>query len=359
MTRTLLLTSSALALLWCAAPTSAQAQQKGGEEKSAPSGMPSGKATGGEQRVQREPSGAAEKSGEPAQQKAEPQSEKGTAQGEGKGPPRKGTAEKAPRDQGTKGATQSEPKDKTSKGASQSDRPSKSTPEKEGERPTKGTAQSPSKEQGKGSSAQTQPKDSGTKQAEPRDKTGGSAGPRVQLSDQQRTNVSQTILKDSRVNRATNVNFSVSVGTKVPRSVRLVALPATVISIVPEYRSYRYFVVEEQLCIVDPNTYEIVEVITISKQTAGRGGPATLVLTDEERMIILREVDMRGGSTLALGALTEGADVPRGAQVQTFSAAVVEKVPKVKGYKFFTAENRLAIVDPEGSKVKLVIEERR
>jgi hypothetical protein len=38
---------------------------------------------------------------------------------------------------------------------------------------------------------------------------------------------------------------------------------------------------------------------------------------------------------------------------------VVEKVPKVKGFKFFTAENRLAIVDSRGTKVQLVVEDRR
>jgi hypothetical protein len=38
---------------------------------------------------------------------------------------------------------------------------------------------------------------------------------------------------------------------------------------------------------------------------------------------------------------------------------IVQKVPKVKDYKFFTTENRVAIVDPQGSRVSLVIEQRR
>ena len=68
---------------------------------------------------------------------------------------------------------------------------------------------------------------------------------------------------------------------------------------------------------------------------------------------------MSGGSTLGLGALTEGAEVPRGVQVRAFPTTIVQKVPKVKDYKFFTTENRVAIVDPQGSKVTLVIEQRR
>jgi hypothetical protein len=116
-------------------------------------------------------------------------------------------------------------------------------------------------------------------------------------------------------------NVSINIGTRVPRSVRLEVLPATVFQIVPEYRSYRYFVVDDAICIVEP----IVEVIRVSDRTAARdtgGGSARLVLTEEERAIILREVDLRGEGTLGLGALVEGADVPRDVTLRTFPASV-------------------------------------
>ena len=61
---------------------------------------------------------------------------------------------------------------------------------------------------------------------------------------------------------------------------------------------------------------------------------------------------------MRLGSLTEGADVPRNAERRSFPAAVVEQVAKLKGYRF-TAENRVAVVDPQGSKVQLVIKARR
>jgi hypothetical protein len=139
-------------------------------------------------------------------------------------------------------------------------------------------------------------------------------------------------------------------------------LPASVISIVPEYRSYRYFVVHDQICIVEPNTYQIVELITVSENSAARTGhpdAGRLVLTDEERAILLREIDMAGDSTLGLGTLAEGADVPRDVNVRVFPATIVQKIPNLKDYKFFTAENRIAIVHPRGSKVETVIEGRR
>src|SRR5438105_1043519 len=111
----------------------------------------------------------------------------------------------------------------------------------------KATPQAVPSEQGtpKGES-QTQPK----KATEPKDNTAAApaSGQRVQLSEQQRTTVHQTLLKERSVNRVTKVNFSINVGTRVPRDVRLEVLPASIIAIVPAYRSYRYFVVNEDIC---------------------------------------------------------------------------------------------------------------
>jgi hypothetical protein len=354
MKRVALLTSVvALAAAMGSAPSIAQMQPKGGEGPANVQGAPGGQsqtqqpAQQKEQAPARQGAGKAEpgEKGTKGAQQSEPKAPKGSAEksAEPKDKGTKGTAEKAePRDKGTKGAEKTEPKDKGTKGAEKGEKGM--APDDKG---TKGTAQ-------KG----TEPKDK-AKTAEPKDKAG--TGGRVQVSEQQRTSLTQTFSRETRINRVTNVNFSINVGTRVPRTVRLVALPASVIAIVPAYRSYRYFAIDDRICIVDPATYEIVEVITISDQTAARSGPgpARLVLTDEERLVILSEVDMSDGSTLALGSLSEGAEVPRGVQVRAFPSTIVQKVPKVKDYKFFTAENRLAIVDPQGSKVQLVIEQRR
>ena len=120
--------------------------------------------------------------------------------------------------------------------------------------------------------------------------------------------------------------------------------------------------VDDQICIVEPSTYEIVELITLSENSAARADrpdAGRLVLTDEEGAILLQEIDMAGDSTLGLGTLAEGADVPRGVNVRVFPETIVQKIPKLKDYKFFTAEKRIAIVDPRGSKVETVIEGRR
>jgi hypothetical protein len=309
---------------------------------------------------------------------------------EPKGSMNKG-AQAEPRDKASKGSAQTESKDRAqteskdkaqSKDRAQTDTKDKAQSKDRAQTDTKDKAQSKdraqtdTKEPGK----QGQPGDTGkaAKGATPKtpDRAEGSApskngtasssqpagksGERTRLSEQQRTNVQHTIMQDRKVNRVTTVNFSINVGTRVPRSIRLAPLPVAVFSLVPEYRNYRYFVVHEDICIVDPATYEIVDVITVSSQTAGGPAHATrLVLSDDEREYLLGHVDMGGGSTLALGSFSEGSDVPRSVELRMFPEPVVERIGKLKGYKFFTAENRIAIVDPQGAKVSLVVESRR
>ena len=288
MKRLTLLTGVAAALAFGGTSAIAQMQQKGPEEKGGaqmqapPSGQPQGQ--------QQQPQ---------AQQKKQEPSQQGAQKTEPKEKATKGTGQSEPKEKATKGTAEksTEPKDKAKGTAEKATEPkTKGTAEKAAEpkdKPTKGTAekaQEPKDKSTKGTAEKApEPKDKATKGAAEK----GSAG-RVQLSEQQRTNVSQTLMKDQRVNRVTNVNISVNIGTRVPRSVTLVALPASVISLVPQYRPDRYFVVEERICIVDPATYEIVDIIEISGQTAGRGdhgGGARLVLTEEERTIILSEVE--------------------------------------------------------------------
>ena len=62
--------------------------------------------------------------------------------------------------------------------------------------------------------------------------------------------------------RVTNVDFSVSVGTVVPRTVKLVVVPSVLVEIYPQYRGRKYFVYEEQIIIVDDD-FKIVAVITV------------------------------------------------------------------------------------------------
>lgn len=92
------------------------------------------------------------------------------------------------------------------------------------------------------------------------DKTTGVGGSGA-LTGEKRARIKETIVKSGNAPRVTNVNFSISVGTTVPRSVRLAAVPATVIEIYPAWRGFSYFLVGDEIVIVDPDTMQIVAVI--------------------------------------------------------------------------------------------------
>jgi hypothetical protein len=81
------------------------------------------------------------------------------------------------------------------------------------------------------------------------------------LNTEQRTKIRETVLRGGSVNRVSKVDFSISVGTVVPRSVRLVTVPSTIVEIHPAWRGYLYVVVEDEIIIVEPGTLKIVAVI--------------------------------------------------------------------------------------------------
>ena len=87
----------------------------------------------------------------------------------------------------------------------------------------------------------------------------------------------------------TNVNFSLSVGTAVPRDVRLQTLPADVVEVVPQYRGYSFFVVRDEIVIVEPSTYKIVTVLPRSGGTTA-AAPASssrkVTFTDRDRDVV-------------------------------------------------------------------------
>ncbi|WP_291684478.1 DUF1236 domain-containing protein, partial [Bradyrhizobium sp.] len=90
--------------------------------------------------------------------------------------------------------------------------------------------------------------------------TTGQAGAAAKLSTEQRTKIT-TVIRDQRIAPVNNVNFSISVGTRVPREVSFHPLPAEVVTVYPEWRGYEFFLVRDQIIVVDPRTLEIVAVL--------------------------------------------------------------------------------------------------
>jgi hypothetical protein len=91
--------------------------------------------------------------------------------------------------------------------------------------------------------------------------TTGQAGANAKLSTEQRTKIT-TVIRSQHVESVKNVNFSISVGTRVPREgVHFYPVPTEVVTIYPEWRGYEFIEVNGQIIIIEPSSYEIVAVL--------------------------------------------------------------------------------------------------
>jgi hypothetical protein len=85
----------------------------------------------------------------------------------------------------------------------------------------------------------------------------------VNLTPEKRTQIHEMIVKERSAPRVSSPNFSVSVGTRVPRTVRFAALPQTIVEVEPAWRGFEYFMVADEIVIIDPRSLEIVAVIDV------------------------------------------------------------------------------------------------
>jgi hypothetical protein len=82
------------------------------------------------------------------------------------------------------------------------------------------------------------------------------------LSADQRTRL-HDILTSGNLRRADRANFALSVGTRIPRNVRIYGLPGSIVELFPQFRGFDYIVVGSELLVVDPRTLQIVDVLPV------------------------------------------------------------------------------------------------
>jgi hypothetical protein len=182
-------------------------------------------------------------------------------------------------------------------------------------------------------------------------------GDRVNLSQDQRTQV-RTRLSSHREARVTNVNFSINIGTRVPRDFRAVhVIPNDIVAIVPQYRGYRYFIYEERVVIIHPQRYEIVEVIEVDSGPR-RGGAvtATLSLSPPQRTLIIEQLPRDRVARNLNVDLALGAEIPSSVELYEFPDDVLVEVPSLKPYRYVVLERRVAVVDPSNRAVVEVLD---
>src|SRR5216683_2628148 len=223
MKRTLLVATAATSLL---AGAGLAVAQSGSENGRNPAGVNRPAATSGEHGTQSGPhaqsQGAPQGSmGNRAQSQSEPKGSMGNRAQEGNAPNRMG---------------QSEPNRSGKTDRMDAQKPSAQTEKSESDR-NRGTAQRE-----------------------------GNRGKSVSLSTEQRTKIRETVIRESNAPRLArnDLNINLSVGERIPRDrirIRPLPLPATIVEIEPQWRGYEYFLVGDEVVVVDPDTLEIVAVI--------------------------------------------------------------------------------------------------
>jgi Putative peptidoglycan binding domain/Protein of unknown function (DUF1236) len=99
----------------------------------------------------------------------------------------------------------------------------------------------------------------------------------ARLSAEQKDRVSQTILSRHDVPRVDHVDFSVNVGTVVPNHVHFARVPETLVEIDPQWRNDEYFVVRDEIVIVNRDR-RIVAVIPSGNSHASTSTSTTTVV---------------------------------------------------------------------------------
>jgi len=194
---------------------------------------------------------------QPAPAQKAPEAAKDKAAQSGASAPMKAQESKSESGQASKPATSGQAPASSSPSPSQAPKASGSPSTQSGSSSMSKDA-SPSKSQSSQSESGSKASPSGSAQTT---SPSGAASSSASLSTEQRTQIRTTVLAQKSAPRVSNVNFSLSVGTVVPRTVHVVALPSTVVSIYPAWRGFMYFIVGDQIVVVEPGTLRIVAVL--------------------------------------------------------------------------------------------------
>ncbi|MBR0905315.1 DUF1236 domain-containing protein [Bradyrhizobium liaoningense] len=184
----------------------------------------------------------------------------------------------------------------------------------------------------------------------------------VNLNKQQETRISTSVSRLN-VRPLTSVNFSLNVGTVVPRDVHLSTLPPDVVEIVPQYRGYSFALVKDEIVVVDPATYKIVTVLPYSGQstattTTTRERSASK-FTDRDRDTIRKHAktrtegrkEVRTTGSTARSEIRVGDRLPDSVEVEEFPSTVYRDAPDLREYRYIHRDTRTYVIEPRERRV--------
>jgi len=175
---------------------------------------------------------------------------------------------------------------------------------------------------------------------------------RTQLSVDQRRRLRSAFNFDRR--HKSHVRFAARIGGHVPRHVRLFAIPAAAYGLFSYYRGYEYVVLDDTICIVDPATYEIVDVI--DQGPDARPEIAQLSLSGSQRTLVLSSIPADFPQDRIRLRLALGAEIPVDVELHEFAPIVINDVPRLGDFRFLVTDEQVVIVDPRDRAIALVLE---
>jgi hypothetical protein len=175
-------------------------------------------------------------------------------------------------------------------------------------------------------------------------------GASANLNESQRIRVSESI---ARLNVAplNNVNFALSVGTVVPRDVRFQPLPTDIVEVMPQYRGYDFFVVRDDIVIVEPSNYRIVDVLPRGgTSTAAAPAPRRATFSERDREVIRKHARARSEQRTT-GSVTStrvrvGDRLPESVEMRSFPDEAYREAPALREYRYIERDNRTYLVEP-------------
>jgi hypothetical protein len=173
---------------------------------------------------------------------------------------------------------------------------------------------------------------------------------RIQATDQQRRDLHRSLFDDRHVQTISRnrLGVTMAIGNRVPRRQHLSRFTPALLALAPLYASYSYLVVDDAICVVDPETYAIVDVIPASIEQAVQplSPQVTLTLSDEQMRCVYASVPKDRARTDLHIRLALGAEIPRSVELFSFSEGAKACAPTLANYSYIVVEDDVVIVNP-------------
>lgn len=181
------------------------------------------------------------------------------------------------------------------------------------------------------------------------------------MTAQQRREARQRILQARSFTRIphSRVGVPIKVGNRIPRRLRTYVFTSALLALIPAYAGYRYLVVDDEICIVEPTSYEIVDVIpaTLIEDPIAQTPPAAVIQlsSSQSRCVVDAVPHDRARAELEF-SLSPNSVVPLSVELVPLPQDAVRCAAPLDGYRYVVVEDRVVIVEPAERRIVLTLQ---